>query len=442
MSSLVRNKRLLLNIKWSALMRVSSIGVNFLLVPLLLDHLGESNYGIWLTISSFLGWSTLLDLGVGHGLKNRLSEAVAHDRIKEYKVYTSSAYIIMSAVAFVALILFAIAATFLDWRGILNAHDVASETLKVILLLFFFFFCIKLVLNQVLNVAAATQSTFLADIVNFVINSIYLILVLLIPFMPIQGLLAVTVIFGLVPIATLIGISLWAFRGAYSDFKPDLRMADWNVAKDILGLGGRFFVIQIAGIIMFNTDNLIISHFIEPAAVSSYHIAFRYFGIVITFFSILCTPIWPAFTEAYVKKEFDWIRLTTKRLVKIWMLMVLLVLVMLYFSPMVYEMWVGEEIKMPWELSIIMAAYVITLTWGTIYVTFINSIGALRIQLISSVIAGLVNVPLSIWIIENTTLGAAGVMLATIICLSYGPILSMVQYKKIMNRTAKGIWLK
>jgi O-antigen/teichoic acid export membrane protein len=298
----------------------------------------------------------------------------------------------------------------------------------------------KIVLNQVINIAASKQNTILGDLVNFSINLLALAALLTLSTYTGDRLMFVVILFGAVPVLVLAALSVWAFRGPYAQFKPSLKEVSWTKAKDIMNLGSKFFVIQIAGIIIFSTDNLIISHFIGPETVTGYHISFRYFGLLITIFAMLSVPIWPAYTEAYQQGDLQWIKKINKRFIKVWLFSLPVILIMFMVSPQVYSLWVGEEVIISWKLSAIMALYTATLTWGTIFVTFINSTGKLRMQTICSIIAGLINIPLSIFIIQHTSLGSAGVMLATIICLSYGPVVSVIQYKKLINGTAKGVW--
>ena len=59
-----------------------SIATGFLLVPLTLHYLNATNYGIWLTLSSILGWFSFFDIGLGNGLRNKFAEAMAHRREK------------------------------------------------------------------------------------------------------------------------------------------------------------------------------------------------------------------------------------------------------------------------------------------------------------------------------------------------------------------------
>ena len=51
-----------------------------------------------------------------------------------------------------------------------------------------------------------------------------------------------------------------------------------------------------------------------------------------------------------------------------------------------------------------------------------------------------INIPLSILFAKYLQLGSAGVILATALCLMPVLILARIQYHRIINKTAKGIW--
>jgi len=44
-----------------------------------------------------------------------------------------------------------------------------------------------------------------------------------------------------------------------------------------------------------------------------------------------------------------------------------------------------------------MGVYVIIATWSNIYAYFVNGIGEIKIQMYSSIIAAVINIPLSVW---------------------------------------------
>ena len=84
----------------------------------------------------------------------------------------------------------------------------------------------------------------------------------------------------------------------------------------------------------------------------------------------------------------------------------------------------------------------VLLSWGNIFVVFINGVGKVRLQIIVATIGAIINIPLSYFFAIVLNLGLAGVIAASIISISFGPILAPIQFRKIINGTAKGIWNK
>jgi Na+-driven multidrug efflux pump len=153
-------------------------------------------------------------------------------------------------------------------------------------------------------------------------------------------------------------------------------------------------------------------------------------------------PYWSAFGDAYHKQNFDWIRTTIKRLFRLWLLLDLGLIVTLFFVNDIYRLWVGESIHVPFSLSVLNALFISLFSLANIYIYFINGIGKVRFQLITSIIIGLVNIPLSILFAKYFHWGITGIMAATCLCIAVNPTFGYFQYKKLITGRAKGIWLK
>src|ERR1041385_8128703 len=48
-------------------------------IRLSLSYLGNERYGLWVAVSSIVGWANLADLGLARGIQNHLSEANGQD---------------------------------------------------------------------------------------------------------------------------------------------------------------------------------------------------------------------------------------------------------------------------------------------------------------------------------------------------------------------------
>jgi O-antigen/teichoic acid export membrane protein len=235
---------------------------------------------------------------------------------------------------------------------------------------------------------------------------------------------------------------LFAFNNRYIDFKPSIKLWKKEYLKEIFGLGFIFFVIQISGIVLYTTDNFIISKLFSPKEVVPYTIAFKYISISSMLFSIIATPYWSSINEAFNRKDFEWIKKAMKNLKKMSFIFVFLIFFMVIISKLVYQFWIGTKISIPSSLTIFMALFIVSSIIVTPYTIFLNGTGKIKIQAIQSVIAALINIPLSIFFAKTLNIGVNGIILATIVCFIPSLIFSQIQYSKIINNKAFGIWNK
>jgi O-antigen/teichoic acid export membrane protein len=170
----------------------------------------------------------------------------------------------------------------------------------------------------------------------------------------------------------------------------------------------KFFILQIACIVIFATDNIIITQILGPAEVTPYNIAFKYFSIPIMAFTIIITPFWSAFTEAYTKNDMHWIKNSIQKIIKIWMLVVVGVIVLLVISNQFYLIWVDDKVQVPFLLSAFMGLYAIISTWNNIFAYFINGVGKIKLQMYYGIIAMVVNIPISIFFAKNLGMESGG----------------------------------
>ena len=94
------------NILASFIIRILSILISLLIVPLTINYVNPVQYGIWITLSSIIGWLGYFDIGIGNGLRNRFAESVALGDHKKAKVYVSTTYAVVSLIISVLILLF------------------------------------------------------------------------------------------------------------------------------------------------------------------------------------------------------------------------------------------------------------------------------------------------------------------------------------------------
>ena len=188
------------------------------------------------------------------------------------------------------------------------------------------------------------------------------------------------------------------------------------------------------------TDNIIITQLYGPEAVTPYHIAGKYYSVALVLFFIVSSATRSVVTEAFTKRDFSWIKEAVKKQIKILIGIIIFVVLMVIFSKNVFNIWVGEKIIIDYKLSIGWGLFVIVSSYSSIYIHFLNGVGKFKLQMINASIGAIINVPLSIFLAIYIGLGSTGVILATSITLLIYLILGKVQYEKIINKKAVGIW--
>lgn len=436
-STIVKN-----NILASLFVKGGGVLFAFLLVPLAISCLAPMKYGIWITLSSILSWSTFLDVGLGNGLRNKFAEAVAKEDPQLARIYVSTAYFVLGAIVLAIFVVFLVATPFLNWARILNAPTEMASELKTLSIFSAGLFLLKVYLSLIATVLLANQNSAASDSLGFLSNLISFIGVYLLTNIASGSLLLLGVFLSLVPVLVFGFASIFLYFGRYKNFAPSIRLVNMRYARQLANVGVQFFVIQIAVLIIFATGNLIVTQLFGPAEVAPYNIAYRYFSLVPFLFGIILSPFWTGFTEAYCKNDLLWIKSVVRKLILLWLLLAIGVLLMLACSDFVYKIWIGQELRIPFRMSLVMAFFVLVMTWNNIFAFFINGVGKIRLQLYGSVVVGIVVVPLAIYFAKGLALGPEGVMLATAVSLLSGSVLGPVQYWKIINNSATGIWAK
>jgi O-antigen/teichoic acid export membrane protein len=428
------------NITASFFIRGISIGISLLLVPMTIHLVSPVNYGIWLTLSSVIGWVNFFDIGFGSGLKNKLAEAFA---VKDYelaKIYVSTTYAIFGIITAILVIIFLIVNPFLNWKSILNSPGSSFSELSNLALVTFVFFCIQFVLQLIMVVITANQQPAKASLVSLFSNVVSLLLVWLLRLLHMGSLINLGIVLCVSPVIVLALFNVWFFKFDFRDIVPSPKFVRVEHIKDLMNLGVKFFIIQIAVIILFQTNNIIITQIFGPTEVTVYNIAFKYFSVITMGIAIIMTPFWPAFTNAYASNDWDWIKNIISKLNKLWIALCLVIFIMVIFSNLIYKLWIGSIITVPLSLSVAIGLYVIINAWNGIYSNFLNGVGKIHLQLYSAIFDSLLNIPLAIYL--GRTMGISGIIVSSCILGGKNMVWTRIQYNKIINKQDTGIWGK
>lgn len=430
------------NIISTFLIKGFSIIISLLFVPLTINYINSTNYGIWITLSSLIVWFNFFDIGLSNGLRNRLTEAFSQKDLKLAKIYVSTTYAILSIIIFPIMIIFIFVNPFIEWTSVFNAPLAMDKELRALMLVVFVFFCLKFVLQIFIIILFADQKPFLNNALNLVWNLVTLIIIFILTKTTKGSLFWLGTVISIVPVVVLIITSIYFFRHQYKDFAPSFKFIKFSYAKDLLSLGIQFFIMSLAGVVIFSSTNIIISQLYGTVEVTPYNIAYKYFSIITMVFSMAMVPFWSAFTDAFVRKEFNWIKSSVKKLLITWVLLFIFSILMLIFSEFFYRIWLGKIVEIPFRLSFIVFVYFIFHSLSLIFTSFLNGIGKIRLSLISAVVEAIIYIPLALLFSKYLGMGVAGIVLASTLHPVVSCLWMPIQYYKIINQKATGIWNK
>ena len=427
-----REKLLIKNISYSFLSRLISIFCNLFAVRLSLQMIGSESYGLWLTLSSIIGWISFFDLGINNGLKNRLTEALAKKEYRLASIYLSSSYFIIFVIGIVISIIGIIASLNSDLSQLLNTKAQFQSDLKISAIILILAISSTLFLQTINTLITSRQQLGLVNLLGSLGQVIILILLLIFRnHTPIQ-LFQFVLIFQIPPIIILIALTFIVFNNKNGLVKPQIALIEWNKGKEVLNIGWQFLIIQLSSMVLFMTDNLIITKLFNPSEVTNYNLAYKFFSLHSMIFAIIIAPFWTLVTEAIAKNDIHWVEKIQKRLIKVWLLSAVVVGFMIFSANFIYNIWLGNIVEIPFIYSLVMGIYVLVMGWNTLYAHFFNGMGALRVQFVFSISNVIINIPLSIYL--SHLIGPVGVPVATVICLSMSGIYYPFYFKKLLAK--------
>jgi len=438
----IRTARIIKHVAYSYVIKGYSILIQFMLVPITLDYLDKYTYGIWLTMNSIMNWVGFFDIGVGNGLRNKLAEALALKDNELARTYVTTSYGVVGLIFTGLFLLFMVINPYIDWYSLLSLDRNTVSGIDQIFLFVFAFFCFRFIFKLIGNILLADQRPAVNNLIQPLANTFSFIGILLLTKFATSSLFWVAFLFAGTPLVVLVIYNLFFFGGRYKFIAPSLPYFNISYSKDLFNLGVQFLVIQIAALILFSTANVILSNVYGPEEVTVYMIGFKYFTITQMLFAIMVKPYWSAITEAYTLKDFDWIRRSISKLNQIAMWFIALTVVLFIIADFVYQIWIGNKVQIPMTMNIVLCLYVINALIGAPAHIFIQGTGKIRLQLYSAVFSIVFTIPLALLFTKVWDIGPHGVVLAILATTIPATILWRIQYHKLINNTATGIWDK
>lgn len=427
------------NMLLATVLRGGYILASMLLIPATLDYIDEYEYGIWLTLYSVLVWSYQLDLGLGSGLRNRMAESLAADRTDEARAYLSTALVSMTVVSAAVYAVICIVLPGIDCYSLFGVDPQLTSGLPEIIMITTGIFCISFIVRIAASVFNALQLPAINDLLAFLSAVISLAGIMIMRNTMPGTLKGVAILLSTVP-AAVYAIALPVTFIINPKLRPRLSDVSMRRLRSLVNISLKFLLSQISFLIVYLTSSLIVAHLFGPSDVTVFNIVLKYFYVISVGLNIILTPLWTASTDAYVHGDFLWMRNSVRKLIMLLGAITVTVALMILLAPQFYHLWIGDEVQIPQSLTFWGGVYVVLSSAGSIFCNVVSGCGKVTLLSISSLLQSVLFIPAAVAL--SHVAGLNGIMIAMCTAALLPVIWAPEQTRRILRRTARGIWNK
>jgi O-antigen/teichoic acid export membrane protein len=432
-----RSVKIKKNMLMSTIFKAATILLGFLIVNVTYNSLNDEKFGVWMTILSILTWISMFDVGLGNGLRNKLSEALSKEDYKKSKIYVSTAYALIGILVVIMMIASVVLIEASNLSSVFNVKESLGVEIKYSLLWIVILYLINFLLSLINSIAFAFQDSAVPEMIRFFTNLIIFIAFYIVSKAAQGNLFIIGFLYSLITLLVTLIFSIYLFNKKYRRVVPNIKNLEMKYVKSLFSLSMGFFIIQIAGIVIFTTGNMVITQVLGPQEVTPYQLVYKLFNIFTIASGLVVAPLWSGFTDAYFKKDLVWIKSAMKKMLILMVPLTLGVILMIFLCRPIIKIWIGKDLGASTLLIVLMGINAIQITWNSIFTVFVNGIGRIRAQIYTSIIGGIINIPLSIYFARNLGLGSSGVILGTICSLMLGTIILPIQTYGILKKELK-----
>jgi len=393
-------RNLLANIGLAFAVKGVSLFISLFSMPLYIKYFNNDEVlGVWYTILSLLHWITICDLGLGNGLRNRLTESLAVGDNEKAKKSISSTYAALIVVIVPISIIGIILLNFVDLNSFFNIDStlISRETMRTAVIILFLGVCLSFVLKTINSIIYAVQKSSLNNVLTLITSVIPLVYIFLFQGDNMEAnLIALTVVHVIASNIPLLVSSFVLFKSKLlRECVPSFKCCDIATAKSMLGFGAQFFLAQIFFMILTNTNEILIAKMFSASDVVEYSIYNRLFTVVGSLFMLALTPLWSKVTKDLAQKKYQKIRHTNHFLYILSALAFVGEFVLVLCCQFIVNIWLREEaITVFYPTAIIFAFYGGMYIFNVVLTTVANGMADLKTQILFYGIGSALKIPI------------------------------------------------
>ena len=219
------------------------------------------------------------------------------------------------------------------------------------------------------------------------------------------------------------------YKNKINIFKKCNKIKKKDVSNlEILKSGYEFFIIGIGFVIIYNTDNLIISNLVSVDKITNYNFAFKLYQMASQILNVFTGIAFALYGRAYINNDFKWIKKIYNNFITLFPIYAGAIWIGgILIGRDILDIWSGSKLIFEnYGLLIILGALVYSLSLVNVHSTLLSGIDRKKEVAILIWIEAIVNLIISI--ILAPILGITGVALGTCIASISVPFILLPKY--------------
>lgn len=403
-------RRVILGTGTTLAAKAVTLGTWFLLTPFLLRQLSATHYGIWVLVSSFVAYGSLLNFGMGNALTKYVAEYRSRGEPEQARAVIATSLWLYLGLGLIAILLSVVIAPLypMIFRVPPEERELAIRLIII------------MGVNVGVSIPCAASTSVLMGLQRYdLYNGITLCVTLLSAIATVAVLLlgggVVAMAAVNIPILLLMQIpAVILIRRAAPELGFGLRGARRSTARQVLSFSSSLFLGDVADRLQTQTDEIVIGVVLAVSAVTPYAIARKLSEGAQMVTESFLKVILPLASELHAVDDRTRLRALYLASTRLTLAIFLSVgCVLLIIPDLILRIWVGEEFVpyAPIVAILTLASLASIGRWPAANV--LNGMGLARFQALAAIGNGVANIGLSLALVQPY--GLTGVALGTLI---------------------------
>lgn len=365
--------------------------VAILSVPLLLQMLGTTTYGIWATLTSLIAFISLLDLGVGNSMRNSVA-AMQPGNEESVKIEFVGFFQLLCCIGMLAALFFICMLPLLELPR--------DSVLAVLFLYLPLLLLLPLLLGA--SVLQGARATGVQSILQAAGGWLFFTFVAILFWRTAKpSLTQLSVAWGTFYAVSVFAIFVLALRTLRI---PARRLLLWSLPMlpmRRVKVGLEFLMLQLSSLVLYGLGNVIIFNYLGPAEVARYDVLNKAFQVALSLYSIVIGVMWTEIAAQRAAGDSAALYSTLRKLSGIGLLFSLMCVAGALATPWVVAHWTGNRIQVTTQEAMVVALLAAVQSLAYVGAVFMNAFERIRAQIALGLFSIVLMVPLSIWLLSR-----------------------------------------